>query len=509
MKQTIFQAKYLTAAAFFLLIYFPVFHHLDWEPIHNWDEALFAMRASYMAEEGKYLPSYNHWIEDGPRHLNSKPPFTTWIQVLSVKTFGISELALRIPTALAVFSTILLLLYAARNILGDIRIGYCAGFVLITSRGFMREHVARTADQDAFMAFYMLAAAIAFYQYLESTTDRQRWKWLAIITLSTIAAALTKYVLGFFFMPAFAIYAAHKGQLLNILKRGSTWLAAALVIGAVSAWFVAMDAAIPGFIHRAFSHEMIDRYTSTLDVHYAPWFYYFKNLHNYRFMPWLYFLVVPLFVIFSKKTAGSRPSSLLMLIFLSALSLLVIISFSQTKTPHYDAVAYPPLALLAGFGLLEVLKACASLFRLQTNQEYRYLAFVLVPFFVFVPFLMEPYNKTLEKTYTPKLQDANLQYGYLFRQLEHYPGIRQFTVVYPGFDGQAVFYAGLYNRKKGYQISLSDELDKVQPGDTIMACDKKIVRHLFEKWELQGITSYDKCFLATVISEKKLPLPND
>ena len=36
--------KYLIFTLFCTAIYFPLFLHLDWQPINNWDESLFAIQ---------------------------------------------------------------------------------------------------------------------------------------------------------------------------------------------------------------------------------------------------------------------------------------------------------------------------------------------------------------------------------------------------------------------------------------------------------------------------------
>jgi 4-amino-4-deoxy-L-arabinose transferase-like glycosyltransferase len=491
--------RYLVFALFAVAIYFPLFHHLNWEPVHNWDESLFAMRAGYMAEEGGYLPNYTHWIEDGPLHRSSKPPFTTWLQALSMKIFGLTEFALRLPIALCVLATILLFLVVSKKLLGDIRIGYCAGFVLATTDGYVKAHAARTGDQDAALAFYMLAGAFFFYQYIEATTDRQRRKWLALLTLTLIASALTKYVFGLFFLPAFLIYALYKKEFLNILKRGSTWLAGLVFTLAVGGWLALMEYRLPGFFERAFFYEMVDRYATVIEDHSAPWHYYFTKMWENRFMPWLYLLPVPLALFFIKKYRPYRDVTLLM--FLCAAGLLLIVSFSQTKTVHYDIVAYPPLALLAGIGLYEVIKSGWAI-----GKEKNY--WPLIVFFGFLyfakPFLLAPYIKILDKTFMPELTHPTEKYGYLFRQLKNRKQpIKKFTLVHSGFDGQALFYAGVFNRKLDYDIKISMNPEQVKPGDTIMVCDERIIQYLFEKWELQGLASHDQCFLAAVLEPKK------
>jgi 4-amino-4-deoxy-L-arabinose transferase-like glycosyltransferase len=493
-----------------IVLYFPFVHHLGWEPIHNWDESLFAMRAAYMAEEGRYLPNYDHWIEGGPLHPNTKPPFTTWLQVLSLKLLGINEIGLRATTLAAVLATLWLFLYIARREFGDIRIGYLASFVLATTTGYVREHAARTGDQDVPLALYMLVGAYAFHRYVcGPRSGRSADRWLFVLVLALVAATMTKYVFGLFFLPGMAIYAIHKGVAGRMLREKRTWLAALAVLVPLAGWLAVMDWRIPGFLRRALHYEMIDRYTTTIELHKGPWGYYFTQLAEKHFHPWLMLLLVPAYG-WWKRNGHPAGRDILLLFFLCAAGMLLTISFSETKTPHYDIVAYPPLAFLAGFGCRELIRSLGSSWR-QPGMAVLVLVFGWQ--LVFRPFVWEPYTQTLEKTFMPEVKDPNMKYGYLFRKLRWRRDLRRFTLLQPGFDGQAVFYAGLYRRKYGFDINLSIHPEQVAVGDTIMACDPGIIRYLFDRWHLQGLESHDQCFVAAVVrplseaapAEKDLP----
>ncbi|MEK7255085.1 MAG: glycosyltransferase family 39 protein [Bacteroidota bacterium] len=495
MKNTTWRT-WLIFTIFCAILYFPLFHHLTWEPIHNWDESLFAMRAGYMAEEGKYLPDYSHWVEGGPLHRSTKPPFTTWIQALFIKILGHGELSLRLPVALAALATVALFVFIGRKHLNCTGAGICAGFVLVTSAGFIRDHAARTGDQDVPLAFYMLAGAYAFYRYLEAEDLRQRRVWLSLLTVSLIASALTKYVFGLFFLPAFFFYAIYKKQLGRVLARGSTWVAALVFLAAVFGWLAIMEWRLPGFFERAIFYEMFDRYTTVIEHHKAPWGYFFVNFWEGWFMPWLLLLPIPVAMILLKEYRPVR--DVLVLMALCAASLLLIVSFSQTKTTHYEVVAYPPLALLAGVGLYRIWAALLQLWRAKKHLPVAILAAAFCTW----TFLILPYWKIINTTYMPLLTNDQEEYGYLFRRLEKRPDLQKFTLIHTGFDGQAIYYAGLFNRKKGFDIQLISHTDQVQVGQTVMACDGKIIKALFEQFELQGLETYEQCFVAQVKAKK-------
>lgn len=497
--------KYLTFALFCVVIYFPVFLHLDREPIHNWDESLFAMRAGYMAEEGQYLPNYRHWVDEGYLQPNTKPPFTTFIQALSFKVLGINELALRLPIALCVLALLFSLVWFARSSLGDVRIGYLAGFVLVTSVGFVRAHGSRTGDQDAALAFYMMAGAMAFYQYLKVPDRQSRLAWVAVFTVANIAAVLTKYAFGLLFFPAYLVYAVYEKRLLSILKDGWVWLSMLLVATALAGWLYYIEQQIPGYFQRAFSHEMADRLVTVIDQHDHPFAFYLSRFWTAGyFMPWLILLISPILQLFFDKKSPERDFGLLML--LCAVSVLLLISFSRTKTDHYDMVAYPPMAVLAGMGLFRMGAVLRQLWALKTSRP----TVIMVVALGVALLVIKPYQTILSKVYMTHVDDPSMSYAYLLRKVQKtQPACKHFTVFSPIHIGQVNFYAGLLNRKKGYRIKLSEHPESTQAGDTVMVCESRFVDSLLANFEVVNIETEGPCRLVKAIGRKGQPVVGD
>ncbi|MEM6699976.1 MAG: glycosyltransferase family 39 protein, partial [Bacteroidota bacterium] len=214
-------------ALFLLLCYFPIFHHLGVPPIKGWDEGLFGMRMLYLYETGDYLPAFSAFPGEVV-HYNLKPPLMTFVQTLFFPVLENSdlELTLRLPIALCVLGTVVLMLWYSKKESGKHWWGMIASLVLLTSEGYTRVHVGRTGDHDAALAMFMLIGVFAFLRYLNAQNSRERKRHLTILTLLLLLSFLTKSIVGFFFVPGFVIYAALQKQLLPILKRPSTYVAA-------------------------------------------------------------------------------------------------------------------------------------------------------------------------------------------------------------------------------------------------------------------------------------------
>ncbi|MEO1449894.1 MAG: hypothetical protein AAFV07_10220, partial [Bacteroidota bacterium] len=54
-QQPLHPRRWLVLGLFLAVVYFPLFLHLDHEPVKNFDEALFANRAFSIAYYGEYL----------------------------------------------------------------------------------------------------------------------------------------------------------------------------------------------------------------------------------------------------------------------------------------------------------------------------------------------------------------------------------------------------------------------------------------------------------------------
>src|SRR5690348_15673363 len=103
-----------------------------------------------------------------PDMWNTKPPLLIWIQVLSIKLLGVSELALRLPSALAAVALCLLLYWFFSKKLQKELLGFMVCMVLITSRGYVMLHGTRTCDYDSMLTLFTTAYCLFFYQYLQT-----------------------------------------------------------------------------------------------------------------------------------------------------------------------------------------------------------------------------------------------------------------------------------------------------------------------------------------------------
>ena len=127
------------ALLFTLAIAIPTLYEIDEVAIYNWDEGRNALNAYEMYHNGNYIV---RTIHGQPETYETKPPLLIWLQVLGFSIFGFNEWAIRFPSILAVFGTVLLFIYFSKKVLHSWQIGVFSSLALVSAGGYMRFHVA-------------------------------------------------------------------------------------------------------------------------------------------------------------------------------------------------------------------------------------------------------------------------------------------------------------------------------------------------------------------------------
>lgn len=490
-KRRIWLPVILFAAA----AYFPLFLHLGTQPLKNFDESLFALRAYRIAHYGQYL---NNFIEfpDGPSATNTKPALFSLIQAISFKIFGYNELALRLPVALSVVALLWLILRFSRKETGSYAWGLFAGLVLITSQGFIRVHVSRTGDHDAPLAVFGWIALTCLFRYFQTERKEARYLWL--FTGALIAATLTKSVAGLFFVPGIIVWLLWERQLVPFLKDRKSWLAIGAYILVIGGYYLYREIDYPGFLAGMWGGELGGHYFETRDGHLWPWYWYAQRLFTLKYMPWLMLLPLGMLLILHKSAEGLRPYGRLMIA--AAISWLTVISFSGTKLEWYDASLYPVFAMLTGYGIYRLWLGLINF----SGEKNSPMNWGVTGLFCLAFFLM-PYVNIMKKVYEPKDIDyPGERYGYLVEQTTNqFPEIRDYTILHEGHSTHALFYQLTRNHHQGYHISRLKDAALATEGQVIMACQPKVLRYLKDHYEVEPITGKEGCELLKLIRKKE------
>lgn len=308
-------------------------------PLLDPDEGLHASIAQEMVERGEYLV---------PRFCGApfrdKPIAFFLAEAASLKLFGMNEVAVRLPGELfALLGCATTALLAWR--LFDKEVALLALVAALTMVLPIMLSLSPAPDVALVPAINLLA--LAFWEELQATTSRTRWKWLLVGATAFGLALLTKGLIGIaVFCVGVAMYAA--------VTRSYSWrmliscLVVAVAGGALAApWFAVMEQASPGYLKYYFVDRHLLGYVTEGQYHGgAPWYYYIAPVLGGS-MPWLMYALARVAQVpyDGRSSRESRATIYLASWFVGGL---VFLTLANSKLITYALPLFPPVAILGG-----------------------------------------------------------------------------------------------------------------------------------------------------------------
>jgi len=271
------RVRFLIPAAILLLVsVFIFFYDLGGAPLQDWDEGIYANISAEMVESGSWMKMTlmgEPWLE--------KPLLPFWLDALSFKMFGFTELALRFFSALTAIGCVLLIFGLGRRLFSWY-VGFWAGLLFAASPLFLDYHMARTGDHDVLFLFWFL---LAIYFFVRSW--HKNGKWLIFSGIAAGFAIFTRGQLGLFaILIPFATYILFLIKARVRKERSPVeypwwawfgWLASWMIVGGwwhVYAYFVYGQQFIDVYIIEQF----FSRIAGPLQGHSGPWWFYVQYL---------------------------------------------------------------------------------------------------------------------------------------------------------------------------------------------------------------------------------------
>jgi 4-amino-4-deoxy-L-arabinose transferase-like glycosyltransferase len=424
-------------ALFCLIIYFPLFLHLDALPIRIWDESRLAVNAYEMSKNGNYLVTY---FEGLPDMWSTKPPVMVWLQQFFIKQLGVGELAVRLPSAIAGFLTAVALMVFSLRYLRSYWFGLIAVLILITSYGYINQHASRTGDYDALLTLFTTVYALSFFLYGESGKRGYLYLFFVFITL----AVFTKSVQALLFLPALAGYVIYSKNV-KVFKEKTFYIALILSVLVISGYYVVRDYYNPGYITAVWENELGGRYLKTIENHKHPFLFYYTMLVHEHFTTWYY--LIPCGLALGVFFTDERMKHLTVFSVLITILYWLIISGAQTKLSWYELPLFPFLSMIAAIPLYFVFIYLKDLTQLSKFVKWNSTPYL----FVFIVFLT-PYEKIIDKVYYPTEYDWDREFYsmsyYLQDAVRSNKPIRNQIVCNEGYSPHLLFYMDILNDRK-------------------------------------------------------------
>jgi 4-amino-4-deoxy-L-arabinose transferase-like glycosyltransferase len=303
------------------------------QSLANWDEAIYGVvTRELLAHPGLTLRYADDlWFE--------KPPLAFWLMAASSALFGLTEFALRLPSAFFGIAAVVFQYMAGRN-LGGRPAGLLAATLLLGVPQFVA--YSRLAMTDvALAALGMLSVVLLLYANGRS--------FLIIAAGAAFGLAiLTKSVAALLFLPGLlAIAIAQHG--LRFLRSRKTWLAAIVTIAIALPWHAWLALTYGhSFVDQYLGLHILARFVSPLEGHEGSSFYYLETyFQKAGFLAPVHAAGIGLAV----SLAIVRRDRLLGAASILALAAFAIVSVQGTKIGGYLTPVYPAVALAAALGI--------------------------------------------------------------------------------------------------------------------------------------------------------------
>jgi len=301
-----------------------------------------------MPDEGRYtgvaweMVRSGQWLTptlDGLPYFH-KPPMFYWLTAMSIKLFGISELALRVAPMLGA----VLIAFAGYRLLrrySGLRVARWYLIVLATMPYFYAG--AQFANHDMPVAAFIGAAIVFAADALLSFDTEKPWKLSMLLAWACVALGLLSKGLIGIVLPAgvifFWILLQRRWQWLGRLL---WWPGPLLFLLIAAPWFVLMQQKFPQFFHYFFIHQHFERFAETSFNNVQPWWFYLEIL-GLLCMPWTLALAgwvrLP-------AVDGAR-AALRQLQWLWLFVIVAFFSLPASKLVGYALPAVPAIAMLA------------------------------------------------------------------------------------------------------------------------------------------------------------------
>lgn len=270
-----------------------------------------------------------------------KPPLLYWVNAASLRLFGETPWAARLPTRLAGFATMLLVVLAARR--GGHDAGISAGVLFLAApMGFL---FSRTNLTDGLLTFFFTATLLAGRAAVLRREEGRAW--VAMSALAGAAAAggfLTKGLVALVLPGAILFLWSLATRRVRPFVRALLLAPAPLVFLALAApWFFLVEQRHPGFLDFFFVREHLQRFATKAARRPGP-IHYFVPVFLLGFLPGL-----PFFLSGARRSWRRDSEGFFFLLWFAVV--FVFFSLSQSKLPPYLFPAIPAAAILAARGL--------------------------------------------------------------------------------------------------------------------------------------------------------------
>ncbi len=325
------------------------FHSLGKVHLFDWDEINFAESAREMISTDNYMQ-----VQINYEPFWEKPPLFFWMQVVSMKVFGVNEFAARLPNAVCGILTLLVLFSLGRRLHNE---QFAFWWVLIYAGTFLPHMYFKSGIIDPWFNLFIFLGIYFLGSFLAAKEERKKilkplllsalFTGLGILTKGPVAMMVVLLTYGLFLF-------FNRGKGLAALKHYLWWGLA--VIAVTMLWF-GLEIAQHGwwFVNEFITYQL--RLAKTEDAGHGGFLLY-------HFVVVLIGCFPASLLIFRYKNQiheNTRQQIFRKLMIASFIVIMVVFTIVKTKIVHYSSFTYLPIGYLAAATVYGIVNRTAQI----------------------------------------------------------------------------------------------------------------------------------------------------
>lgn len=332
--------------------------------LFDWDEINFAESSREMLVSNNF---FQVMINFEPFH--EKPPLFFWLQVLSMKVFGIGSFAARFPNAiLTIISPIIL--FNIGSTIKNKTFGWIWSLIYIS--GLLPNLYFRTGIIDPYFNLFIFLSIYFFFQSISSSTTKNiflsgLFSGLAILAKGPVGLLLVLLPCG--------IYSILKRKF-NGLKPIFIFFLTAVIVS--SPWYlIELINKGPWFLLEFIQYQL-ELFSHPVAGHQQPMYYHFVVV-LFGCLPFSFFALKNIFI---DSKFDLKFEKMMRICFWTVLVLFTIVT---TKIIHYSSMAYMPLSFLGSLEIYKIIrgKSFSKVIKLSLFFFSSFLA-ILLSIFIYL-----------------------------------------------------------------------------------------------------------------------------
>ena len=367
--------------------------------LFDWDEINFAESAREMIASGNYFS-----VQINFNRFTEKPPLFFWMQVVSMKLFGVNEFSARFPNAICGIITLVVLFRIGKQIFNEY---FARIWVMVYLGTFVTFLYFKSGIIDPWFNLFIFLAIYHFYS-LTTMLQVNRMKHLVLTGVFLGLAVLTKG-------PVAILIALLTYVVVVVLNRfrffinGKEFIAIFVTTLLVCfAWFgVDLIQNGPSFLIEFLQRQIAIFSTNDAD-HGEPFFYHWWVLLLGCF-PASIFFMKGMFIQMERNEQKMFKQWMGILFWVT----LLLFSIVKTKIVHYSSLCWFPLTAIASFYLYEIFTGKVRRMHIVFKLLMGIIGFLLSLILIAIPFALV--NKAvwihlLEDPFAKANLQANVQW---------------------------------------------------------------------------------------------------